>query len=67
MSVAEVPWRTARRDRGDGAWGLQLQPQFQKRSIEHRQYINTFGQDMPEVKHWQWGATDAHAPEMDSR
>ena len=25
--------------------------------IEHRQYIEEFGEDLPEIRNWQWGAT----------
>jgi len=25
--------------------------------IEHRQYINTYGDDMPEIRNWKWGAS----------
>jgi xylulose-5-phosphate/fructose-6-phosphate phosphoketolase len=32
-----------------------LKQQMQDKLIEHRQYINTYGQDMPEVRNWTWG------------
>jgi phosphoketolase len=28
---------------------------------EHRSYINRFGQDLPEIRNWQWGTTDGSA------
>jgi xylulose-5-phosphate/fructose-6-phosphate phosphoketolase len=27
---------------------------MREKLIEHRQYVNTYGDDMPEVKNWQW-------------
>jgi len=30
---------------------------MREKLIAHRQYINTYGDDMPEVKNWKWGAT----------
>ncbi|QHV96585.1 phosphoketolase family protein [Spirosoma endbachense] len=32
-----------------------LKQEMQDKLIEHRQYINTYGQDMPEVRNWTWG------------
>lgn len=37
-----------------GDKGVQLKQQLQEKLIEHRQYINKNGQDMPEIRHWQW-------------
>ncbi|GAB4022125.1 phosphoketolase family protein [Spirosoma koreense] len=31
-----------------------LKQEMQDKLIEHRQYINTYGQDMPEVRNWTW-------------
>ena len=28
---------------------------MQEKLIEHRQYVTTYGDDMPEVKNWKWG------------
>jgi xylulose-5-phosphate/fructose-6-phosphate phosphoketolase len=26
--------------------------------IEHKQHINKFGEDLPEIRNWKWGATN---------
>ncbi|MFN8488700.1 MAG: phosphoketolase family protein [Caldilineaceae bacterium] len=31
-----------------------LKQMFQYKLIEHRHYVETYGQDMPEVREWQW-------------
>ncbi len=45
-----------------GAAGTQLKQQMQRKLDEHRQYINANGQDMPEIRHWQWHAAEPGAP-----
>ena len=35
-----------------------LKQQRAAKLIEHRQYINRFRQDMPEIRHWTWSAID---------
>jgi len=30
--------------------------QMREKLIEHRRYVNTYGDDMPEVKNWKWSA-----------
>jgi len=40
-----------------GAGGVALKQRLQKKLIEHRQYINTHGQDMPEIRNWSWGGS----------
>jgi xylulose-5-phosphate/fructose-6-phosphate phosphoketolase len=32
------------------------------RLIEHKQYINKYGQDMPEIRNWRWGAAKPGKP-----
>jgi xylulose-5-phosphate/fructose-6-phosphate phosphoketolase len=39
-----------------GAAGARLKRQLQDKLVEHRQYINEHGQDMPEIRNWQWDA-----------
>ena len=40
-----------------GAAGQQLKRRLEAKLVEHRQYIERFGEDMPEVRQWQWGST----------
>jgi xylulose-5-phosphate/fructose-6-phosphate phosphoketolase len=39
-----------------GAAGNYLRDQLRNKLIEHKQYINKNGQDMPEVRNWKWVA-----------
>ena len=39
--------------------GIALRQQLKEKLIEHRKYINKFGQDMPEIRNWRWGTQDA--------
>jgi len=37
-----------------GEAGVRLKKQLTIKLIEHRQYINEHGQDMPEIRNWKW-------------
>ena len=37
-----------------GDKGIYLKQQLKDKLIEHRQYINKNGQDMPEIRSWKW-------------
>jgi xylulose-5-phosphate/fructose-6-phosphate phosphoketolase len=37
-----------------GEQGAHLKQQLQDKLIEHKQYINKHGEDMPEIRNWQW-------------
>ena len=39
-----------------GAAGQALKRRLEAKLVEHRQYIELHGEDLPEVRHWQWGA-----------
>jgi xylulose-5-phosphate/fructose-6-phosphate phosphoketolase len=34
--------------------GAHLQQQLRDRLVEHRHYVNTHGEDMPEIRDWRW-------------
>jgi len=37
-----------------GDRGIYLKQQLKDKLIDHRQYINRYGEDMPEVREWKW-------------
>ena len=39
-----------------GAKGAHLKQQLQDKLIEHKHYIRKHGEDMPEIRNWQWSA-----------
>ena len=38
-----------------GSKGSHLKRQLQDKLIEHKHYIDRYGQDMPEIRNWKWG------------
>ncbi len=51
------------RARSRPVWpGVSLKRELQGKLIEHKHYIDTHGEDMPEIRHWRWGPADAGSP-----
>lgn len=38
-----------------GDHGVYLKQQLEDKLLEHRQYIDKYGQDLPEIRNWKWG------------
>ena len=38
-----------------GEKGAFLKQQLQHKLVEHKQYIDKYGQDLPEIRNWRWG------------
>ena len=45
-----------------GDKGAALKDQLQDKLTEHRQYIKTYGEDMPEIRNWKWSLTNSGKP-----
>ena len=37
-----------------GSPGAYLKQQLQDKLVEHKRYIDKYGEDMPEIKEWTW-------------
>jgi xylulose-5-phosphate/fructose-6-phosphate phosphoketolase len=42
-----------------GEKGVCLKQQLQDKLIEHKEYINKNGEDLPEIRNWKWGGPEA--------
>jgi xylulose-5-phosphate/fructose-6-phosphate phosphoketolase len=42
-----------------GARGIALKQQLVEKRVEHKRYVEKYGQDMPEIRDWRWGAPRA--------
>jgi xylulose-5-phosphate/fructose-6-phosphate phosphoketolase len=40
-----------------GDKGIYLKQQLEDKLIEHKQYIDKHGEDLPEIRHWKWGSS----------
>ena len=45
-----------------GARAAYAKQAIRDRLIEHKQYIHRYGEDMPDISNWTWGAAGAPAP-----
>ncbi len=41
-----------------GAKGVYATQRLEDKLTAHKQYINKYGQDMPEIRDWSWSPTD---------
>ena len=42
-----------------GAAGVYVKEQLKDKLLEHKQYIDKYGQDLPEVRDWKWGQKES--------
>jgi xylulose-5-phosphate/fructose-6-phosphate phosphoketolase len=46
--------------------GAHRREQLQNKIIEHRQYVRAHGEDLPEVRHWQWSARSGPTTQVEN-
>ena len=39
--------------------GVYLKQQIEDKLIEHKQYIDEYGEDLPEIRNWKWSGDTA--------
>jgi xylulose-5-phosphate/fructose-6-phosphate phosphoketolase len=44
-----------------GDKGVYLKQQLEDQLIEHKQYIDKNGEDLPETRNWKWSTPNEHA------
>jgi xylulose-5-phosphate/fructose-6-phosphate phosphoketolase len=42
--------------------GVYLKRRLQDELIEHKEHIDKHGEDLPEIRNWNWGLTNAGTP-----
>ncbi len=50
-----------------GDRGTYLKQQLKDKLIEHKQYIDTYGEDLPEIRNWKWSSSKMNAQEFMKR
>jgi xylulose-5-phosphate/fructose-6-phosphate phosphoketolase len=45
-----------------GEAGAKLKQELRDKLAEHKAYIEKFGEDLPEVREWKWGAQEPLRP-----
>jgi xylulose-5-phosphate/fructose-6-phosphate phosphoketolase len=45
-----------------GKQGIALKHQLEGKLVEHKKYIDKFGQDLPEIRNWTWSAAFSAGP-----